>query len=130
KSDVSVLVTCFALTIAFDMVIGVSVGMLLASLLFMRRMAEVTRSGLSGADSGQPNRTLPDGVLAYEISGPLFFGATQKAMAALEVVGGDTRALILIIDGVNAMDATGLVALESAIEQLRRTDCAVLLVGV
>lgn len=130
KSDVSVLVTCFALTIAFDMVIGVSVGMLLASLLFMRRMAEVTRSGLSGADSGQPNRTLPDGVLAYEISGPLFFGAAQKAMAALEVVGGDTRAVILIMDGVNAMDATGLVALESAIEQLRRTDCAVLLVGV
>jgi sulfate permease, SulP family len=130
KSDVTVLLTCYALTVGFDMVLGVAVGMMLAALLFMRRMAEVTQARL--ADGAHPDLPgpIPDGVAVYEISGPLFFGAAQKAMAALELVAGNTKAVILLMDEVHAMDATGLVAMESALEPLRRQKCLAILTGV
>ena len=133
KSDVVVLLTCFSLTVCFDMVVGVSVGMVLASFLFMRRMAEVTQAKLARSDSGQyPGLPgpLPPGVALYDISGPLFFGAAQRAMGALTTIaGGKDRAVILSIDGVNTMDATGLVALESALEQLGRHKVLAILSG-
>jgi SulP family sulfate permease len=66
----------------------------------------------------------------YEISGPLFFGAAQKAMGMLTSVAGKERAVILLMDEVNAMDATGLVALESALEQLARHKVLAILSGV
>jgi SulP family sulfate permease len=132
KSDVLVLLTCFTLTVCFDMVVGVSVGMVLASFLFMRRMAEVTQAKLARSDSGQyPGLPgpLPPGVALYDISGPLFFGAAQRAMGALTTIAGKERVVILSMDGVNAMDATGLVALESALEQLARHKVLAILSG-
>jgi SulP family sulfate permease len=130
KSDVAVLLTCYVLTVGFDMVIGVSVGMVLAAFLFMRRMAEVTQARLAeGAHPDIPGQ-IPPGVVVYEISGPLFFGAAQKAMSALEVVAGRTKAVILLMDEVHAMDATGMVALESALGPLRKHKCLAILSGV
>jgi SulP family sulfate permease len=130
KSDVAVLLTCYGLTVMLDMVIGVSVGMVLAALLFMRRMAEVTHAKLMS--EGNPNlpAAIPDNVTVYEISGPLFFGAAQKAMAALHVTADRARVVILMLDGVQAMDATGLVALESALDQLRAHGCLAILCAV
>jgi sulfate permease, SulP family len=130
RSDVAVLLTCYVLTVGFDMVVGVSVGMVLAAFLFMRRMAEVTETRLAGDAHPDVPGPIPPGVVVYEISGPLFFGAAQKAMAALEIVAGKTKAVILLMDEVNAMDATGLVALESALEQLRKQKCLAILSGV
>ncbi len=130
KSDVAVLLTCFALTVTFDMVVGVTVGLLLAALLFMRRMAEVTEvRAASPADADLPG-PLPTGVVAYEISGPLFFGAAQKAMAALHDIADRSKAVILLMDEVHAMDATGLVALESALDQLKANRCFAILSSV
>ena len=127
KSDVVVLLTCYGLTVGFDMVIGVAVGMVLASFLFMSRMAEVTQTRV--ADQNHPDLPgpIPRDVAVYEISGALFFGAAQKAMAALEIVAGQTKAVILLMDEVNAMDATGLVALESALETLQQHRCLAIL---
>jgi sulfate permease, SulP family len=130
KSDVAVLLTCYGLTVAVDMVVGVSVGMVLAALLFMRRMAEVTHTQLVSEGHPQIPEAMPSGVSAYEISGPLFFGAAQRAMAALEIVSQDTKAVVLLMDGVHVMDATGLVALESALSELGRHKCAAILCGV
>lgn len=130
KSDVAVLLTCYALTVGLDMVIGVSVGMVLAALLFMRRMAEVTQTRLAAGNHPDVPATLPPGVAVYEISGPLFFGAAQKAMAALQLVEDRTKAVVLLMDEVHAMDATGLVALESALESLRKNRCLAILSGV
>lgn len=130
KSDVAVLLTCYVLTVGLDMVVGVSVGMVLAALLFMRRMAEVTQARLAAGNHPDVPGTLPPGVAVYEISGPLFFGAAQKAMAALHVVDDRTRAVVLLLDEVHAMDATGLVALESALEPLRKSNCLAILCGV
>jgi SulP family sulfate permease len=130
KSDVAVLLTCYGLTVGFDMVVGVSVGMVLAAFLFMRRMADVTEARLVGDGHPDLPGTIPSGVAVYEISGPLFFGAAQKAMAALEIVAGETKAVILLLDEVNAMDNTGLVALESALQVLGKHKCLAIMTGV
>ena len=120
RSDVAVLLTCYALTVAFDMVIAVSVGIVLAALLFMRRMAEVMQTrideGVHGEEAPLP---LPRGVVVYNVDGPLFFGAANRAMEALHEIADRAKVVILRLDGVPAMDATGLVALESALERLR-----------
>jgi SulP family sulfate permease len=130
RSDVAVLLTCYTLTVGFDMVIGVTVGMVLAALLFMRRMAEVTQARLTDESHPDISGPIPAGVAVYEISGPLFFGAAQKAMAVLEIVAGQTKAVVLLMDEVHTMDATGLVALESALEPLQKHKCLAILSGV
>jgi SulP family sulfate permease len=130
KADVAVLLACYTLTVGFDMVVGVTVGMVLAALLFMKRMAEVTEARLIGDAHPDLAGPLPPGVAVYEISGPLFFGAAQKAMAALEIVAAETKAVVILMDGVHAMDTTGLVALESALASLRKRRCLALLTGV
>jgi SulP family sulfate permease len=130
KSDVAVLLSCYGLTVTFDMVVGVTVGMVLASLLFMRRMAEVTQARLTTDARSDLPGPLPPNVVLYEISGPLFFGAAQRAMATLEVISDRSRVVILLMDEVHVMDATGLVALESALAQLERHKCLAILSNV
>lgn len=130
KSDVAVLLTCFSLTVAFDMVVGVSVGMVLAALLFMRRMAEVTEMRAARIEQSSPDLLIPTGVSVYEISGPLFFGAAQRAMTTLEIVGESSRAVIIVMSRVNAIDATGLVAFESAVQTLFSHGCPIILTDV
>ena len=149
RSDVLVLVVCFGLTVVFDMVVAVSVGVGLAALLFMRRMAEITRSRLIQYDTagvGVPIRAvggdvgasgahgipepLRGKVAVYEIAGPLFFGAAQRAMGSLGAVAGRITVLIMRMEHVPVMDATGLVALESAIAQLSKSGCTAILTGL
>lgn len=120
RSDVMVLLTCFFLTVIFDMIVAVSVGVVLAALLFMRRMAELTQARfLEPSVRESAGIELPAGVALYQIAGPLFFGAAQKAVGAIETVGASSKVLILDLEEVPTMDATGLVALESALERLR-----------
>ena len=141
RSDALVLITCFGLTVVFDMMVAVSVGVGLAALLFMRRMAEITHTRLTSFDAaGAPGvatsgmHRIPDllrgKVAIYEIAGPLFFGAAQRAMSRLGGVGGSVAALIILLDRVPVMDATGLVALESAIAQLSKNGCVAILAGL
>jgi SulP family sulfate permease len=130
RSDVAVLLTCFGLTVLFDMVISVTVGVVLAALLFMRRMAEVTEVELREGTHPTLSRTLPKGVVLYDVNGPLFFGAAQRAMNALGSISGQARAVILTVDDVPAIDATGLVALESSLQDLARIKCLVILAGL
>jgi len=100
-------------------------------MLFMRRMAELThaRSILEPQDESEHAR-LPKGVALYEINGPLFFGAAQKAMEALHSIRGDTfKVLILHLGKVPVIDATGLVALDNAIKSLSRRKKTVIIAG-
>ncbi|MBI3855196.1 MAG: C4-dicarboxylic acid transporter DauA [Planctomycetes bacterium] len=130
RNDVAVLLVCYGLTVGIDMVYGVYYGVLLAALLFMRRMIQLTKTRLlTGAAPSLP-RALPEGVFLYTIAGPLFFGAAQKAMATLRIITDKTRVIILGMDQVHDMDATGLVALESALERLERQKSFVILTGV
>lgn len=128
KSDVLVLLTCFFLTVVFDMVVSVTVGVMLAALLFMRRMAEV--SGVRLVDQHPLLSGLPKSVLVYEVAGPLFFGAAQKAMSALHRVPTGIKVVLLDLSSVPAMDATGLVSLETAVDRLQALGVFVVLAGV
>ena len=131
QSDSVVLLTCIGLTAVFDMVIAVSVGVVLAALLFMRRMAEVSGVRLIGADHPALKDPLPPGVLMYEIAGPLFFGAAQKAMSELRLLdGGGVKIVLLDLRSVPAMDATGLVNLDSAVERLQGRKIFVIIGGL
>ena len=128
KSDVAVLLLCFGLTVIFDMVVSVTVGVVLAALLFMRRMAEVSDVRL--VDQHPLIKGLPKDVLVYEVAGPLFFGAAQKAMSALQRVPSGISAVLLDLSSVPAMDATGLVSLEGTVERLQKMGIYVILAGV
>ena len=130
KSDVIVLLACFGLTIFFDMVVAVSFGVVLASLLFMRRTAELTHSRLlDGGKSGESEYDLPPGVALYEVAGPLFFGAAQNAMGALQTIGSSSKVVVLALGRVPSIDATGLVALESALTRLKHAKKRVVIAG-
>jgi SulP family sulfate permease len=102
-----------------------------AGLLFMRRMAEVSGVRLVGDLHPQLREPLPRGVVLYEVAGPLFFGAAQKALSVLRAVEGrPVRVVVLDLENVPAIDATGLVALESLVARLNEAGVKVILVGV
>jgi SulP family sulfate permease len=129
RSDVLVLAVCAVLTVLFDMTVAVGVGVVLASLLFLRRMAEV--SGMELVGEHHPMVAgLPPEVVAYQVAGPLFFGAASKAMGALSTVASGVRVVLLDLSTVPAIDATGLVNLGAAVDRLRRAGVAVVLAGV
>jgi SulP family sulfate permease len=130
RSDVAVLFVCFGLTVVYDMVIAVGVGVVFAALLFMRRMVEISGAEMSGGPDGHMAAGLPPGVVFYDVAGPLFFGAAEKALDALTVIGEGVHTVIINMDDVPAIDATGLVALESAIQSLNASGIKVVLIGV
>ena len=131
RSDVAVLLTCFFLTVVFDMVVAIGVGVVLAALLFMKRMSELT--SLARLSNRPPARTrrgrCRPAWRSTRIAGPLFFGAAQRAMGAIDTVGGRARVIVLALGSVPVIDATGLVALESAIERLRIATKLVVIAG-
>lgn len=116
KSDILVLVLTFVLTVLFDLVVAIEVGILMAAILFMKRMSEVTDvSGWKTVDDeDDPDsltlRTVPKNTYVYEISGPLFFGAADKILAI--TLDEKTRCLILRMRSVTAIDATAMHNLE------------------
>jgi SulP family sulfate permease len=130
RSDVMVLWVCFGLTVAFDMVVAVAVGVVLAAMLFMRRMVEISGAQLVGGPEGHTLAGLPPGVVFYDVAGPLFFGAAQKALDALTVVGAGVHTVIIDLEDVPAIDATGIVALESTVAHLNKAGAKVVLSGV
>lgn len=118
KSDASVLLVTFSLTLFFDLVIAIGIGMLLASLLFMRRMADVTdvRYILDESEDEDQlehidNIKTPENVSLYEINGPFFFGAADKFIRAVKELGIPPQVLIIKMSNVPAIDATGYHAL-------------------
>ena len=129
RSDVAVLLACFALTVLFDMVVAVGVGIVMAALLFMRRMAELSGSRLVSSGKSASREGLPEGVIIYEIAGPLFFGAADKAVSGI-AASGEVDLLILEMHAVPAMDATGLVAFESLLKRMKAQETRVALVGL
>jgi SulP family sulfate permease len=128
RADVIVMLTCFGLTVVFDMVIAVTVGVVLAALLFMRRMSLMTKVDLETRIEG--GYVIPKGIRVYEIAGPLFFGAAKTAMETLHNVGDQDHTYILDMQHVPVIDATGLVALESVVDRLVRSKIKVIFAGL
>ncbi|MGH7711841.1 MAG: SulP family inorganic anion transporter, partial [Gemmatimonadaceae bacterium] len=137
KGDVAVLVTVFLLTVLVDLTVAIQVGMVLASFLFMQRMAEVTnvtavtkelreRAGDERDESGERER-VPDGVEVYEISGAFFFGAAETFKDTLGQVARKPRVLILRMRDVSLLDSTGIRALRDVIARSRKDRTLVLI---
>ncbi len=131
KSDIVVLVVTFLLTVMFDLVVAIEVGMLMAALLFMKRMSEVTE--VEGwkyiDDEDDPDslslREVPADTRVYEISGSLFFGAADKLLTI--TLSEKTRCLILRMRGVSAIDATAMHNLEEMYADCRRKNICLVL---
>jgi SulP family sulfate permease len=140
RSDIAVLLTTFLLTVLLDLAVAIQVGVVLASLLFMRRMSQVTQAGyitgelsyLSEKDDPEAlsKKTVPDGVEVFEIDGPFFFGAADVFKDALNEVESPPPVLILRMRRVPAMDATGLRALEDVYNKTVHERTKLVLSGV
>lgn len=109
KSDVFVLLVCLSLTVIFDMVIAITFGVILASLLFMREIAKMTKLH-DLAEHKRYAHEVPDNGLLYKINGPLFFAAAERVFAELEAQVKGHKVLVLQMEAVSILDAGGLSA--------------------
>ncbi|MCG2579567.1 MAG: C4-dicarboxylic acid transporter DauA [Marinobacter sp.] len=119
RSDVLVFLTCFSLTVALDMVIAITTGILLAAVLFMREMAQMTRVTDITGNQRIVSAGLPEGWQVFKINGPLFFAAADRIFGELAGLSRNARGFILYMDGVTVLDAGGLSALNKLVEICR-----------
>ncbi len=120
RDDLMTLLSCFVLTVAFDMTIAVAVGMGLAALLFIRRSINLTY-GETLNQTELAHSDLPEDIAIYDINGPLFFGSAQKAMRGLSRISPEVKAVILDMSEVTMIDMSAIVAMESIVEELTRS---------
>jgi len=130
RADTVVLFTCLTLTVVFNMVIAVVAGFIMAALLFIRRMSDLTEVKLVGHHELEFAEELPAGIVVYEIAGPFFFGSAQKAVSVITGVSSGVKVVVLDLREASAMDATGMVNLEFAISKLGAAKVGVILAGV
>jgi SulP family sulfate permease len=131
RADRLLLITTFVLTVFVDLVVAVNVGVVLAALLFMRRMAEtVSIEQQSFKDDANEEVVLPHHVLVYRIDGPFFFGAAEKLERTLERLQLGVEIIVLRLGRVPFMDATGLNTLGEIVGRLRKRHVHVLLCGI
>jgi SulP family sulfate permease len=132
RSDVAVLVLTLALTVLVDLTVAIQVGVVLASLLFVRRMAAATSITALGEDDDpgpEPGlrAPLPPGVEVFSMAGPFFFGAAEQFKETLRQVATRPRVLVLHMAGVPVMDATAMHALREVARQAAREGTRVLI---
>lgn len=152
KSDIIVLLVTFFMTVFFDLVQAIEVGIVLAALLFMKRMADVSDIKVRNMDAGEdgeygqdaasgtasdagddgelPKTKVFRDVVIYEINGPFFFGAADKFLAATSELGKRAKVLIIKMKHVPAMDATALHAFSRMVKICRKRKITLLLTGI
>lgn len=125
--DTAVFITVFLLTVVIDLTVAVETGMVLAAVLFIKRVSETTQITAvdesvetEGSQHSLVGKEVPEGVMVYRMFGAFFFGATDKLESALKREKQEPDVLILRMRKVVAMDATGLNALEDLYERLHR----------
>ncbi len=135
RADIVVLLVTLVLTVFADLVVAVNIGVILATLQFMRRMASSVEALPQTTETLQQElqaigvERLPPGVLVYRIDGPFFFGAVEQLEHTLLRTHSDPRLLILRLERVPFIDATGLQTLDDVIGTLRTRGVGVLLSG-
>lgn len=141
-SDRMVLLVTFGLTVLVDLTLAIQVGVVLAALLFMKRMSEVTEIGShaatldvaeNGADTPEvlvDRSRIPPGVEIFQINGPFFFGVANRLGHVLDQLERPPRVFILRLRNVPMIDATGVGAMEDFIEKCRRRGTEVILTAV
>jgi len=138
-SDVAVLATTFLLTVLIDLTVAVQVGVVLAAILFIKRIMNVSgianiTDSVSEIDSQDPDgigkKIVADGVEVYEINGPFFFGVADKLKFVLDAIGITPKVFVLRMRNVPFMDATGMYALKEFEQACRDKGTVLVLSGV
>lgn len=140
KADVLILLVTFFLTVIFDLVIAIEIGIVLSSFVLMKRMSDSTTVQLANdifLNNGDKEElfeeelpVMPDGVAMYEINGPLFFGATQTFQDTIFRIRERPKVLILRMRHVPFIDATGIYRLNEVIKKFSDQNTAIILSGV
>ena len=130
RSDIVVLLTCFFFTVIFDMVVAVGVGLALAAVLFIHRMAELTETELLDHREHGHLNDLPEHIAVYDIDGPLFFGAADKAIGTLHHYQRTVKVIILDMTDVPMIDITGMIALRGLVKNLLKDRIMVVFVNL
>ncbi len=141
RSDIAVLLVTFFLTVLVDLTVALGVGMVLASFLFMRKMAEVTHVTAmtdlfadEGSDTDDPaaiaRGSIPNGVQVYEIDGPFFFGAAEKFKETMGSIAQPPVVLILRMRKVGLLDATGIALIRDLVRKGKRDGTTLILSDV
>ena len=126
KSDTLILLVTFVLTIAFDLVVAIIVGIILATVMFMKRMSDVTDAhGWKEFDENNDDESIrlkkvPENTMVFEITGPIFFGASTKITDVIK--RANKQVIILRMRSVPAIDATGLHSLETIVKLCEKQD--------
>lgn len=131
KSDTLILIVTFVLTVAFDLVVAICVGIVLSTVMFMKRMSDVTDAyGWKEFDENNDSdsvklKKIPDGAMVYEITGPIFFGASTKIANVIKT--SDKKVIIIRMRSVPAIDATGIHSFESIIKACRQKNITLIM---
>ncbi|KJS10000.1 MAG: transporter [Gammaproteobacteria bacterium BRH_c0] len=125
RGDLWVFLTCFSLTVMFDMVIAITTGILLAAVLFMKEVAEMTRVHDISDNRRLVAMELPPGWCVFKISGPLFFAAADRIFGELAGLIHNKKGIVLNMEGVSIMDAGGLSAFTKLIAKCQQDNCRI-----
>ena len=131
KSDTLILLVTFILTVVFDLVVAIIVGIILATVMFMKRMSDVTDAyGWKEIDENTDDENIrlkkvPENTMVFEITGPIFFGASTKITDVIK--NTDKQVLILRMRSVPAIDATGLHSFETIIKLCKKQNKTLIL---
>jgi len=130
KDDIYILLTCFILTIIIDMQIAIGVGMILASVLFIKRTIDLYSIELVN-DKHKLDIKIPDNICIYNINGPMFFGAAQHALKTILTTDEEKYDVIVLnMENVSMIDMTAMVALKSILESVKESNRLLVLSGL
>ncbi len=135
KSDVAILLITFFLTVVFDLVVAIEIGMVLAMFLFMKRIADTTKIETmvlcsEGEEEQVRDENSKDNILVYEINGPLFFGIVHNFMDVMKEINSSYEVLILDMKNANAIDSTAMEALENLYKRCEKHNIKLLLANI
>lgn len=144
KSDILVLFTTFIITIFIDLTVAIGVGLILAAFLFIKKMIELSEiheqsrrntdkenaKHLLKSDIQEEPLDIPEGVLVYEIDGPLFFGTAQKFEQAVKRSGAEFKVLIIRMRKMIYLDAGGINTLHQVLEMCRHRHVQLIISGI
>ena len=131
--DIIILLTTFFITVFFDLTIAIQIGVMLSAVLFMKRMSDLSEKRISNIvdnDLIENYSDIPDEVVIYEISGPLFFASARRYSEAIEEIGLKCKVLIIRMRHVSFIDQTGLYNLKGTLRILKSKNITVILSGV
>lgn len=138
RTEFFVMFAALALTVVFDLTIGVGAGLVMAVVMFVKRMEEISHVHLLTPDNDPEHeggftvrgKNVPPGVVLYRFHGPFFFAAADKLEAALRDSGGRPRAVVFRMRYVPSMDATGAHAFRTAVEKMQRDHVRIFVTGI